>query len=105
MSIIIVIMIIRYMYNNNTFIKFNTKIILSFAVAGAIGNVIDRIWRGYVITFINLGRYVSINLAYLYIMIMWVGFAIILTKNSMTFLRDKKKKKVKENENTENKNK
>lgn len=103
MSIIIVIMIIRYMQNNNTFIRIGTKIVLSFAVAGAIGNVIDRIWKGHVITFINLGSFVNLNLAYLYIVATWIGFAIILTKNSMTFLKDKKK--VKENGNKKNKSK
>ena len=103
MSIIIVIMIIRYMQNNNTFIRIGTKIVLSFAVAGAIGNVIDRIWKGHVITFINLGSFVNLNLAYVYIVVTWIGFAIILTKNSMTFLKDKKK--VKENGNKKNKSK
>lgn len=105
MSIIIVIMIIRYMLNNNIFIKLGTKIVLSLAVAGAIGNVIDRIWKGYVITFISIGDSININLAYIYIIATWIGFAAILTKNSMNFLNERKNKKVKENDKKENKNK
>lgn len=93
MSIIIIIMIIRYITNDNTFIKLDTKIILSFAVSGAIGNLIDRIWNKDVIIFISLGNNFNVNLAYLYIGIAWVGLAVILTKNSMKFLREMKNKK------------
>ena len=116
MSIIIVIMIIRYMLNNNTFIKLGTKIVLSLAVAGAIGNIIDRIWKGYVITFINIGNSINLNLAYIYIIATWIGMAVILTKDTITFLNDRKKdkqirnlvdknKKGGKNDNKENKSK
>ena len=91
MSIIVVIMIIRYISNDNSFIKTGTKIVLSFGISGAIGNVIDRIFRGYVIVFIKLGNEVYINLAYIYIVITWVGMAAILAKNSFRFLNDRKK--------------
>lgn len=94
-SIIIVIMIIRYMSSNNTFIKSDTKIILSFATAGAIGNVIDRILRGYVICFIKLGDFFNVNLAYIYVAISWIGMAAILTKNSYIFLKNSKEKRKK----------
>ena len=105
MSIIIVLMIIRYISNENTYIKKGTKIILSLAVAGAIGNVIDRIWNGYVIVFINLGKDFYINFAYIYIIIAWVGMAAILAKNSYLFLKERKNKKVIKDEHKKNKSK
>ena len=89
-SIIIVFMIIRYISSDNTFIKMGTKVILGFGIAGAIGNSIDRIWNKNVIVFIKLGEYVNLNLAYIYIFITWVGMAIILAKNSIKFINERK---------------
>ena len=88
-------MIIRYISNDNSFVKLDTKIILSFVISGAIGNLIDRIWNKDVIIFMSLGNGLNFNLAYIYIGIAWIGLAIILTKNSMKILKDRKK--VKEN--------
>ena len=98
-SIIIILMIIRYISNNNSFIKLDTRIILSFGISGAIGNLIDRIWFNKVITFINLGNKLELNIAYIYIIIAWVGMAVILTKNSWRIITDQKNKrnKVKSN--------
>lgn len=90
MTLIIVIMIIRYIKNDNIFIKTDTKVILTLAISGAIGNLIDRIWNQNVIIFINLGRSININLAYIYILIAWIGLAGILTKNTMKILKDRK---------------
>ena len=92
-SILIVIMIIRYISSNNTFIKNGTKIILSFAIAGAISNVIDRIWNKNVIVFIKIGTSITLNLSYIYIIIAWIGMAMILTKNSIRFINERKFRK------------
>ena len=93
MTIIIVLMIIRYISNENTFIKLDTKIILTLAISGAVGNLIDRIWNQNVIIFIDLGKSIYLNLAYIYILIAWVGLAAILTKNTMKILKEKGMKK------------
>ena len=93
MSIIIIIMIIRYISNDNTFIKLDTKIILTLAISGAVGNVIDRIWNQKVLIFINLGHSIHLNLSYIYVLIAWIGLAAILTRNSMKILKEKKVKK------------
>ena len=89
MTIIIVLMIIRYISNENTFIKLDTKIILTLAISGAVGNLIDRIWNQNVIIFIDLGKSINLNFAYIYILIAWVGLAAILTKNTMKILKEK----------------
>ena len=98
-------MIIRYISRDNLFIKLGTKIVLSFGIAGAIGNMIDRIWVGYVLSFIKIGSFFELNLAYIYIVIAWVGMALILTKDSMEFLKERKNKKVLKNENGKNNSK
>ncbi len=92
-SIIIVLMIIRYISSDNTFIKLKTKIILSFGIAGAIGNVIDRIWNKNIIVFIKIGDYINLNLAYIYILIAWVGMAVILAKDTVNFMKERKNSK------------
>ncbi len=101
-SIIIVILIFRYIFSNNSYIKKETKIVLSFAIAGAVSNVIDRLWKYSVILIINLGYHVEINLAYLYIIIAWVGMAIIMTKNTIKMIKEKKKKTERNNTKNEN---
>ena len=93
MTIIIVIMIIRYISNENTFIKLDTKVILTLAISGAIGNLIDRIWNKNVIIFMDLGKSIYLNFAYIYVLIAWIGLAAILTKNTMKILKEKKGKK------------
>ena len=92
MTIIIVIMIIRYISNENTFIKLDTKVILTLAISGAIGNLIDRIWNKNVIIFMNFGKSIYLNFAYIYVLIAWIGLAAILTKNTMKILKEKKER-------------
>ena len=93
MTIIIVIMIIRYISNENTFIKLDTKVILTLAISGAIGNLIDRIWNKNVIIFMDLGKSIYLNFAYIYVIIAWIGLAAILTKNTMKILKEKMERK------------
>lgn len=93
MTIIIVLMIIRYISNDNTFIKMDTKVILTFAISGGIGNLIDRIWNKNVIIFMNFGKGICLNFAYIYILIAWIGLAVILTKNTFKILKEKKGKR------------
>ena len=89
-GIFAIIMIIRYIKMDNTFIKTNTKIIMSFAIAGAISNVIDRLWYNGTVNYINIPNFSHINLAYIYFFVTWVGMAVILTKYSIKRLTEKK---------------
>lgn len=82
-TLIAIILIIKYITLKNTYIKTETKVILSFALAGAISNLIDRIWKGYVINYLQIPHFSAINVAYIYIIITWIGMAIILTKNTI----------------------
>lgn len=102
-TLIIVLMLVRYISNDNTFIKLDTKIILTLAISGAIGNLIDRIWNQNVIIFIDLGKSIHLNFAYIYVLIAWIGFAAILTRNTMVIIKNRKK--VKENEYKKNSSK
>lgn len=91
-SIIAIIVFIRYIINDNSFIKMDSRIVLSFAISGATSNIIDRIWTGSVINNIKIPTFTDINLAYIYILITWIGMAVILTKYSINRIKEKKEK-------------
>ena len=93
-DIIAISALIRYISKNNQFIKMSTRVIISFAIAAAISNMIDRLWNAGVIA-INLKNYLSINLSYIYVCIAWIGMAILLTIYTS--------KKIKEKRNIKNK--
>ena len=96
-SIIITIVLVRYIRDNNVFIKLSNRIVVSFAISGVITNTIDRIWKGCVIGYINIPYFFSINLGYVYIVIAWVGLAMILTKNTVNQINKKKGKNSEKN--------
>ena len=91
-SIIAIIVLIRYIISDNSFIKMDSRIVLSFAISGATSNIIDRILTGSVINNIKIPTFTDINLAYIYILITWIGMAIILTRYSLNILNEKRKK-------------
>lgn len=91
-GIVAITALIRYISSNNSFIKFNNKIIINFAIAGCISNLIDIIWNGGVINYINISKYISINLGYMYIIVTWIGMAIIFTKYTSKLIIEKRNK-------------
>ena len=89
---ITIYLILKYMKSNNSFIKFSNRIVLDFALAGAISNLIDRIWLGHVINYISIPFFTNMNLGYFYIIITWIGLAAVLTKYTMNNMKKRKKK-------------
>ena len=92
-SIVAVIALIRYIKSNNTYIKMDSRVILSFTIAGAISNAIDRVWNGGTINYINIPNFSALNLAYVYFIITWIGMAVILTKYTSDRIKEKKESK------------
>ena len=92
-SLLAVIMLVRYIKSNNTFIKMNSKVILSFTIAGAISNAIDRVWNGGTINYINIPKFSALNLSYVYFIITWIGMALILTVFTRDRIKEKKESK------------
>ena len=91
-SIIAVMALVRYINSQNTFMKMNSRIVLSFSIAGAISNAIDRVWNGGTVNYINIPKFSSLNLSYLYFIVTWIGMAIILTKFTTDRIKEKNKK-------------
>ena len=92
-AIIAIGVIIRYIESSNSYIKMNSRVVLSIALAGIISNLIDRIWKGQVINYINIPGFTQINLSYIYIIITWIGMAVILTKYTANRIEEKKAQK------------
>lgn len=86
-NFIAMLLLIRYVKSNNSYIKKESKIILSFAIAGVVSNLIDRIWKGHVLNYISIPNFAFLNLAYIYIIVTWVGMAIMLTKYTIKRMR------------------
>lgn len=92
-SIVAVIALVRYIKSNNSYIKMNSRVILSFTIAGAISNAIDRVWNGGTINYISIPNFSALNLAYVYFIITWIGMAVILTKYTSDRIKEKKESK------------
>lgn len=95
-SIIAILALVRYITRNNMFIKLDSKIIISFAIAGCFSNLLDRIWNGAVINYINIPNFTSLNLAYFYILVTWIGMAAVLTKYTSERIKERKNDNKKE---------
>jgi len=99
-SIMAIILLVKYILNDNSFIKMDSRIILSLAIAGATSNIIDRLWAGNVINNIKIPSFTDINLSYIYILITWIGMAIILTRYTVNRIKEKKESGSKNNNST-----
>ena len=101
-NLVIVAIIFGIIKSDNQFVTKKTKILLSFAFAGAVSNIIDRLCRGSVVEFINIGNFPAFNMADVCILIGWVSFVAIFASFSAKELT-KKKSKTDAEEKTENK--
>ena len=87
--------------SDNQFITKKIKILLSFAFAGGVSNIIDRLCRGSVVEFIQIGNFPAFNIADVCILIGWISFVAIFASFSAKELSKKKPKKDKKGK-TEN---
>lgn len=95
-SVIVVSALIRYILKNNELIKIQTRIAVSFAIAGGISNTIDRLWVARVITY-KIRNSLEFNLAYVYICIAWILMAVLLTIYTNKRIKEKRSKNERNN--------
>lgn len=101
-NLVIIGIILGIIKSDNQFVTRKTKILLSFAFAGGVSNIIDRLCRGSVVEFIHIGNFPAFNIADVCILIGWVSFVAIFASFSAKELT--KKKLTTEEKKTENKN-
>ena len=99
-NLVIVAIIFGIIKSDNQFVTKKTKILLSFAFAGGVSNIIDRLCRGSIVEFINIGNFPVFNIADVCILIGWVSFVAIFASFSSKELTKKKLKTDRKNEDT-----
>ena len=103
-NLVIVGIILGIIKSDNQFVTKKTKILLSFAFAGGVSNIIDRLCRGSVVEFINIGNFPAFNIADVCILIGWVSFVAIFASFSAKEFAKKKSNSDDEKKKHENKN-
>ena len=103
-NLVIIVIITKFMLSQNQFIDNKLKIFLSFIIAGGISNIIDRIFRGYVLEWIkipNIGWLPTFNIADVFVLVGW----ILVVGNFAYFTVEEWKNKKRNNVKLEDKDK
>lgn len=82
-SIFVLAVVITFVKNQIERIDLKTAIAISMILGGAIGNLIDRFFRGSVLDFIRILNFPTFNLADSFIVIGWILIIIFLIKFSI----------------------
>lgn len=69
MNILLIIFLLYIAIKDLNLQKKSTQIFLALILGGGLGNLIDRIFNGYVVDFIAIGKYPTFNLADIFITI------------------------------------
>ena len=70
-----------------------TYVALSLVVAGAIGNLIDKLFRGYVLEFIVI-KSLSFNIADVFIVLGWILMALFFAMYTYKYKKEKREGKI-----------
>ena len=76
LTIFVLLIVLNFVKNQIERIDNKTTIALSLVIAGGISNLIDRIFRGFVIDFIKIYKIPNFNFADICIVLGW-GFLIV----------------------------
>ena len=79
--LLVLTIIIRFVITQRKNLTIKVTVFISMMIAGGISNLIDRIFRGAVFDFIEIGDFPIFNLADSFIVIGWILFVIDLIKN------------------------
>ena len=79
LSIFVILVIIKFLIKHEKHVNKLVIICMSMIIAGGIGNLIDRIFRGAVFDFIKLGiNFPVFNFADIFIFIGWIIYVVYL---------------------------
>lgn len=107
-NIIVILLLIRFLVNNKDRIEIKASVALSLILSGGISNLIDRIFRGGVVNFIDISPLVNFpkfNFADICIVGGWILFAFsaaILTSEQLKERRDRLARSKEIQEDTRN---
>lgn len=95
-NLIVAVIAFQFITSENQFVDKKMKMFLSLIIAGGISNSIDRIFRGFVVEFIDftdLIKFPIFNIADIYILIGWIAMAAIFAKFTIQELNNRKNTK------------
>ena len=93
-NLIIIVIAFKFITSENQFVDRKNKFFLSLIIAGGISNSIDRIFRGYVVEFIDFTDFIKLpifNFADIYILIGWISMVAIFTVFTANEIKNRKK--------------
>ena len=94
-NVIALIIIFRIITSNNLFINLKIKLLLSLAFAGGLSNIIDKIFRGNIVEYINntsWSTFPAFNIADICILIGWISFVAVFASFSANEWKAKRTK-------------
>ena len=89
-NLIVLGVIIKFMKMQQEQIDRKTYVALTMIISGALGNLIDRLFRGYVVKFITLWELPAFNLADILIVVGWILLALFFAMFAVTVRKDNK---------------
>ncbi len=100
-NLVVISVLIKFITTQNEFIDTKLRIVLSLIIGGGISNTLDRIFRGFVVEFIDFKALPVLNIADIFVILGWISFIIIFTSFTMNEMKsNKNKKSVKLEENS-----
>lgn len=93
-DIIVIFVILKALLNKKYEFNNNAKLGMSLILAGGFGNLIDRIFRGRVIDFIDISpvfNFPTFNIADILVVIGWIAFALNMAIYTTRELKNLKK--------------
>lgn len=93
-NLIVIIIAFQFLTSENQFVDKKTRVFLSLIIAGGTSNCFDRIFRGYVVEFIDFTELFSFpifNFADICILIGWISMVAMFTSFTAKEIKSRKK--------------
>ncbi len=92
-NIVVIAVLVKFILSQNEFIDTKLRIFLTLIVSGGFSNTIDRIFRGYVVEFIDFKFLPVLNISDIFIIIGWLSFIAIFAIFTINEFKSHKEKR------------